>query len=243
MANFIINAIKNVVVNKVEDIKTAVRQMTNIIQAAILAQTLGLTTEQVIAVALDEAKKYTSYGEFRIVRNSDDEFVNRIQAWREFGEGNLNKRLGFLTRFQNVQNWTKEIARQSALKLSSQIAGETLTIEHDGKDAVYIYADILTAIWFLFAKEGESWEEIVRQIVRHEYRHMRQFLKLRERGGNGYVLLAYETDVSEVNYHGRVTERDAWANQAREPEDQDPLDPVIDEIIAKFPKAFRFRAA
>lgn len=237
MANFI-NAIKNVVVNKVNEVSNVIRQTKNIMAAAATASTLNLTSDMVIAIARDEAKKYTSYGvEFRIVRNSDDEFVNRIQAWREFGEGNLNKRLGFLTRFQNVQNWTKEVARQSALKLASQIAGETLTVEHDGKDAVYIYADILTAIWFLLAKEGESWEEIVRQIVRHEYRHMRQFLKLRERGYNGYVLLAYETDVSEFDYKNRVTERDAWANQAREIEDQDPIDPVIDEIIAKFRRA------
>ena len=234
------NTFKNVVNNKVNDVKTALRQTKNIIQAAISAQTLGLTTDMVSAVALDEAKKYTSYGvEFRIVRNSDDEFVNRIQAWREFGEGNLNKRLGFLSHFNTVRNYTHEIARQSALKLASQVGGETLTIEHDGKDAIYIYADIICAIWFWWAKEGEDWTECVRQIVRHEYRHMRQFLKLRERGYNGYVLLAYETDVSEFDYRNRVTERDAWANQARELEDQDPLDPVIDEIIAKFPKAFR----
>jgi hypothetical protein len=68
---------------------------------------------------------------------------------------------------------------------------------------------------------------------------MRQFLRLRERGGNGYVLLAYDVDVANPDYLNRVTEKDAWGNQSREPKDQDALEPVVDQIIAKFPKAFR----
>lgn len=235
MANFIINTIKTAISNKVEEVKTTIRQTKNVIQAAVSAQTLGLTTEQVVEVALDEAEKYRSYGvEFRIVLNNDDEFVNRINAWKEFGESNLNKRLGILTHFENVRNFSRQAARQSALNLATQIAGETLTIEHDGKDAVYIYADVLSSIWFLLAKEGEDWQEIVRQIVRHEFRHMLQFLKLRERGYNGYVCLVYETDISDMDYRNRITERDAWNNQAREPGDQDPIDPVIDALVAKF---------
>lgn len=227
--------LKNVVVNKVNEVKTVIRQTKNIVQAATIASTLNLTSEMVANVAMDEAKKYRHLGvEFRVVLNSDDEFTNRIQVWREFGANNLRKRLGILARFDKVQTWIHEVAREAAFKSATQIAGETLTVEHDGKDAVYVYADLLSAMWFMIAKEGENWEEVVRQIVRHEFRHMRQFLRLRERGYNGYVLLAYETDVSELNYHARVTERDAWANQTKELEDQDPLDPVIDEIIAKF---------
>ena len=243
MANFIINTIKNVVNNKVSEIKTAFRQGKNIIQAAVSAQTLGLTTDQVVAVALDEAKKYTSITssgvEFRIVLNDDDEFVNRIKTWRESAEQHLHRKFKILSQFQTGRKFLDDQARQAAFNAALQICGETLTQEKDGKDSVYIYADVLCCIWFLLARNGESWDEVVRQIVRHEFRHMRQFLRLRERGGNGYVLLAYDVDVANPDYLNRITEKDAWGNQSREPKDQDALEPVVDQIIEKFPKAFR----
>ena len=243
MANFIINTIKTAINNKVEEVKTAFIQGKNIIQAAITAQTLNLTTDQIVEVALDEAKKYTSITssgvEFKVVLNDDDEFFNRIKTWRESAEQHLHRKFKILSQFQTVRGFLDDQARQAAFNAALQICGETLTQEKDDKDSVYIYADVLCCIWFLLARSGESWDEVVRQIVRHEFRHMRQFLRLRERGGNGYVLLAYDVDVANPNYMQRITEKDAWGNQSREPKDQDALEPVVDQIIAKFPKAFR----
>lgn len=198
-----------------------------------------LSVEEITAIAYNEAEKYSGYGfDFKIVKNGDVEMQEVEQERREKANSLFTQKHFLLKRFDLGKKFIDEAVRSTLEQIYRMSFAETFTVEKNGKDAVYFYIDSFRKAWTLLASNGETCEQLVREIVRHEFRHVLQIKKLRERGGSGYILLMYDVN-NRTQYLNRTIEIDAYKNQKLEPNEQDPIDPIIDKVVAQFPYMLR----
>jgi len=125
-------------------------------------------------------------------------------------------------------------ASRTQLFNASLYAGFTVPAEVGGQDTVVFCLHVFKVGWFGFAS---TWQEAVRQLVRHEFRHVAQIEELRRRGGAQYVQRALEahTKVSPLwGYQKDPMEADAYANQEYAPADQSDIEAAVDKIVANF---------
>lgn len=125
-------------------------------------------------------------------------------------------------------------ASRAQLVQASLYAGLTVPAEQAGRDMVIFCLHVFKWGWYSFAP---TWQEAVRTLVRHEFRHVRQIEELRRRGGAEYVqkALSAHTRVSPFwGYKSDPMEADAYANQAYAPADQSGINEAVDKIVANF---------
>lgn len=146
---------------------------------------------------------------------------------------------------QNTEGWRIRIitsayeivgfgASRAQLFQASLYAGITVPAEQAGQNMVLFCLHVFKWGWYNF---GGSWQEAVRTLVRHEFRHVSQIEELRRRGGAEYVqkALSAHTRVSPFwGYKSDPMEADAYKNQAYAPADQSDLKAAVDKIVANF---------
>lgn len=119
--------------------------------------------------------------------------------------------------------------------MASVYAGLTAPTEIGVKeDVVVICYHNLRWSWY---GAGNTWQEAVRAIVRHEYRHVQQIKELRRRGGSDFVIKAFKAHGKVSPFYGYKTdpmEKDAFGNQNLAPANQSSIKEAVDEIIANF---------
>lgn len=191
------------------------------------------TVEQVEKLIRSEVKKYDGFGfEVNLIRRDTEAFDQTKVRWQTTTAENLKKKFGF---FGKVTGLSAILSEAAVPSMERGMAGETLVYEVNGKDAVNFYIDVFVNMWFYLAEHySDTWQSCVKAIVKHEFRHVKQFLELRRRG-NGYVLMAFSRDIEEIDYLNKHLEIDAFQNQWLEDEKQEDIKAVIDRlVIAKF---------
>lgn len=148
----------------------------------------------------------------------------------------LEKKAGILRHIPWVAKKIEETAKVCDGKASDAFFAETCSTEQGKEDVVYIYFDLFKAKWWAVDFEERNWRLVLRQLVRHEYRHVAQILELRKRGGSEYVKKAFDAHmrVNMFNYKSDPMEADAYKNQKYAPSDQSEIGEAVDKIIANF---------
>lgn len=159
--------------------------------------------------------------------------MGHIMTSKEVKDG-LLKRAGILGRLPWVKKKIESVAKECDGIPQNGFFGETTTTEQGSSDCVVLYYSTFADKWWTLGLL--DWREAVRQIIRHEFRHVRQIIELRRRGGSCYVQKALEAHmrVNMFNYKKDPMEEDAYANQAFPPSDQSEIGPAVDKIVANF---------
>lgn len=148
----------------------------------------------------------------------------------------LNIKAGLLRHIPWVSRKIEAIAKECDGKYNSSLFAETMTVEQGGIDEVIFYYDYFAEKWWALNPDLRDWKLAIKEIVRHEYRHVEQIKELRRRGGAQYVHAALKAHmrVTILNYKSDPMEADAYANQAYAPADQSDLKAAVDKIVANF---------
>lgn len=149
----------------------------------------------------------------------------------------LNSKAGLLRHIPWVSRKIEAIAKECDGKCNNNLFAETMTVEQGGSiDEVVFYYDYFAEKWWALDPDLRDWRLAIKQIVRHEYRHVEQIKELRRRGGADYVHKALKAHmrVNIFNYRSDPMEADAYANQAYASADQSDLMAAVDKIVANF---------
>lgn len=136
-----------------------------------------------------------------------------------------------------VRRKIETIAKECDGKYDSSLFAETMTVEQGGRiDEVVFYYDYFAEKWWALDLSIKDWRLAIKEVVRHEYRHVEQIKELRRRGGSEYVHAALKAHmrVNIFTYKSDPMEADAYANQAYAPSDQSDLGTAVDKIVANF---------
>lgn len=106
----------------------------------------------------------------------------------------------------------------------------TVTKEKQDIDIILFIIDNIREDYNMIDKD---WKKAIRILVRHELRHVAQFIELRKRGGEEYVIKALSL-TDKYGYLDSPIELDAYANQDKELQDQFPIEIAVDEIVKSF---------
>lgn len=188
------------------------------------------TADQVERLIKIESAKYANLGfSINLIRKSSDVFQQCKKRWGKNTSEVVAKKFGLIGK---LTGFSAMLMDATLPAMENGLAGETLVYEVNGVDAVNFYIDLFVEKWnYLAEHEEDTWQDCVRAIVRHEFRHVKQFLELRKRG-NGYVLLAFSKDIEEIDYLNKLLERDAFRNQWMSDDEQDNIKAVIDNLVA-----------
>lgn len=158
-----------------------------------------------------------------------------IMTADEVREG-LSKKAGIFRHIPWVAKKIDKIATECDGCPSQMFFAETCSTEHGGEDVVKVYYDVFSENWWNINLESRDWRSAIREIIRHEYRHVAQIKELRRRGGSKYVSNAFNAHmrVSLFTYKKDPMEADAYANQKYAPADQSDISCAVDKIIANF---------
>lgn len=148
----------------------------------------------------------------------------------------LNTKAGLLRHIPWVNRKIEAIAKECDGKYNSSLFGETTTVEQGKLDEVVFYYDYFVEKWWALNPDLRDWKLAIKQVVRHEYRHVEQIKELRRRGGAQYVHAALKAHmrVNVFTYKNDPMEADAYANQAYAPAYQSDLMVAVDKIVANF---------
>lgn len=200
---------------KVDYIKEQVQIAKNVQVVLKDAESFAVDEVQIVNWVLDEAAKCQCrvHGfELRIVTNAQLT-AERLPIFRSRAKEGLMRKVGIFGKINKVESFVSTVADLGTTSFAQSMAGETLCREMDGEDAVYIYPEQLRMLWWqLAAKRCENIESIVRQIVRHEFRHAEQILAIRKVGGEELVRKMFDLEMN-TSYDDRIMEKDAWAEQ------------------------------
>lgn len=172
------------------------------------------TEVDVVNWALDEAAKcQTRIHGFKLVLGTSADIDKLVVKTQVKTKESFMKKIGIFGRIGKVEMTIEKVANFAAASALSAFAGCTFCTEVDNEeDAIYIYVEQLHRLWWQLAKRGESIEEIVRQTVRHEFRHAEQILAMRKVGGSDLVKRMMDLEM-ETAYNDRIMEKDAWSEQ------------------------------
>ena len=148
----------------------------------------------------------------------------------------LNIRAGIFRHIPWVRRKIEAVAKECDGQYDSNFFAETMTVEQGSLDEVVFYYDFFVEKWWALNPDLRDWKLALKEIVRHEYRHVEQIKELRRRGGAQYVhrALKAHTRVNIFTYKSDPMEADAYANQAYAPADQSDLMVAVDKIVANF---------
>ena len=185
---------------------------------------------QISAWAIDEAAKIQAriHG-FNLYIADYDKLLEQLPATKASLQIVYMEKAGILGYFSIIQHVVKTISEVQATQKVKATMGQCQWVEkHDPEDCVLIYPEQIQKMWTSLKKKDETIEEIVRQIVRHEYRHAEQVKALREVGGSDLVIAVFEHDAM-FEYQNQITEKDAFGEQHLE--HYRPIEEFVKEAV------------
>lgn len=173
--------------------------------------------DQITLWVIDEVQKLTEARKgcgFQVFIGTVEELRDQIKATQDvFYEVFLAKTKWF-GRFKCVQRGCRAAAASYGQNFIENLMAQSCWVEKgDRLDAIIFYPEQMARLWTKVAKGGETIEAVVRQLVRHEFRHAEQVIELRRVGGSQLVVKVVEYDLQR-EYSRRVMERDAWEGQS-----------------------------
>lgn len=197
----------------VKEVKDQVSAIQNIRKALSDQESMNMDEVQITNIILDEAAKcsFKAPG-FTFKVGTYDDLRNELPAMEQKTRENLLNKVGVLRRINKVEEICNQMATAACQDLVGKIMGLTKFEEEYNSDVIYVFPEQLKSLWWAIAKRGENIEEIIRQIVRHEFRHAEQILAIRKTYGSDAVKLAFERE-SNSSYGTGPMEKDAWEGQ------------------------------
>ena len=190
-----------------------------------------LDLAQITNILLDEAAKcQVRIHGFKFIVGTEKNMNARKPVFEMRVKSVVMEKLGIFGKINKVEKLVDQVSYYAMLNATQGLMGETMTVEMDGEDTIIIYPEQIKALWIYGIRHGEtSIEEIIRQIVRHEFRHAEQFIAIRKAGMD--VKKVIKIDCAR-QYDQRLIEKDAWAEQHKE--SYRPISEFIAEIKAEY---------
>ena len=214
-----------------DSIKTVIDNQRGIQAALKRTEDFEVDEVQITSWILDEAVKAQQrvHG-FDIEIGTYADLRENLPRTIEATKAYLMKKVGLLGHIGFVKTKVDKLAKSTAVSTVNSMVGQTNWVEKgDPTDSVMMYPSQLRGSWWSLAIHGEGIEDIVRQMVRHEFRHAEQIQALRKIGGSDLVKKVVELDET-LPYNKRITEMDAW-NEQHLPSYR-PIDEFVKEALA-----------
>lgn len=218
----------NFIQKKIEE-KIQNLNVVKVVKAAMAAQDVEFSYEEFVDVVNECLKEQGNTWPCRVAR------YGRPMSADEVRDA-LMRKAGLLRHIPWVRRKIDAIAKECDGKTNQAFYAETTTVEQGFKDEVVLYYNLFQNKWWGINPDIRDWRLAVREIIRHEYRHVEQFKELRRRGGSDYVLCALTAHmrVNIFNYRSDPMEADAYANQAFAPSEQSDVRVAVDKIVSNF---------
>ena len=169
---------------------------------------------QITNIVLDEAAQcaFKAPG-FSFKVGTYEDLRKELPKMEQKTRENLLDKVGVLRRINKVEEICNQAATAACQDIIGKIMGLTKFSEEYDADVIYIFPEQLKSLWWAVAKHGENIEQIIRQIVRHEFRHAEQIIAIRKTYGSDAVKRAFEKESKESAYGTGPMEKDAWEGQ------------------------------
>ena len=196
--------------NLANDIKKEVEKYQNIYNAA--KSGITPTAEDVKTWVADELDKLNIPNSYLVHFASPTDYADLYKSVYNDTVKYYREKAGVLNKFKFVRDFITGMG-QGAAQRTECYMGITTFREEAGTDEVIFYIDHIVRYWGTLAfEQGDTPEEITRQVVRHEIRHAHQFNRLRQIGGSELVRKVWAKEQS-ISYTARATEADAFGGQ------------------------------